>query len=125
MRQRRPEGRARGSRWSEAEAQVVLDEWRRSGESLAGFARQRGVGDQRLRYWIGQLAPSRGRDRRSASVRFHPVQLVEGLGAGRPDSRIEVVLGAGRAVRVPPGFASEDLARVLEVLDGAERGRGC
>jgi hypothetical protein len=50
-------------------------------------------------------------------VRFHPVHVMAGLDAGRAEQRLEIVLGAGRSVRVPPGFAPEDLARVIEVLE--------
>lgn len=40
-------------RWSEVEARGVLEAWRRSGLSLEGFAKQRGLVSQRLRWWKG------------------------------------------------------------------------
>jgi hypothetical protein len=102
--------------WREGEARVVVEAWRRSGESLADFARHRGVGRARLARWARRL------DRPSVGVRFHRVQLVErrlvGDDAERGGSRIEI---EGRCVRVLPGFGAEDLARVLEVLEGRQR----
>jgi hypothetical protein len=48
------------------------------------------------------------------------VELV-GNAAARERTAIEVVLLDGRRVRVPAGFASEDLERVLRVVEGARR----
>lgn len=42
--------------WTDDEARAVLDEWRRSGESIAEFARKRGVGAPRLYWWKKRLA---------------------------------------------------------------------
>ena len=71
---------------------------------------------QRLVRWSERLqGGSRG------SVRFHPVRLVggerEGERGGERDA-IEVLLLDGRRVRVREGFSSEELGRVLEVLEG-------
>ena len=43
------------SRWTESEARGVLAQWRSSGESLAEFARRRGVQQQRLAWWLKRL----------------------------------------------------------------------
>ena len=48
-------------------------------------------------------------------VQFHPVRLVGGESAP-----IEVELLNGRRVRVREGFSSEELRRVLEVVEGGE-----
>ena len=102
--------------WRETDARVIVEAWRRSGESLADFARHHGVGRPRLERWVRRL------DRASGSVRFHRVQLVErrptGADAHSGGAPIEI---EGRRVRVFPGFATEDLARVLDVLAGRER----
>ncbi|HSS00672.1 MAG TPA: hypothetical protein VLM79_26615 [Kofleriaceae bacterium] len=45
----------RRSQWTEADAQRVLDDWRRSGGSLEGFARARGLVPQRIAYWQKRL----------------------------------------------------------------------
>ena len=98
-----------GSRyWREAEARVVVAAWRQSGETLTAFARRRGVHPRRLARWARRLEGKRGEP-----VRFHPVQLV----AARPrEAKLEILLRSGCRVRVPSGFAVEDLRRVLEVV---------
>lgn len=42
--------------WTENDARVVFAEWRASGESLAAFARRRGVGIKRLYWWKRRFA---------------------------------------------------------------------
>jgi hypothetical protein len=100
--------------WREAEARVLVEAWRGSGEVLARFARRHGVDPRRLARWVSRL--ERGTDK---EVRFHPVRLLEkraepqrsGSGA-----RIEIELVHGQRVCVPRGFEAEDLRRVLMVL---------
>lgn len=102
--------------WREAEARVVVAAWHRSGKPVATFAREHGVEAARVSRWSGRLRAGAG------SVRFHPVRLV---GAARPEPRpepLEVVLVDGRRLRLPAGFAVEDLRKVLDVL---ERREGC
>lgn len=100
--------------WGEAEARVVVEAWRSSGETLARFGRRHGVEPRRLARWVSRL--ERGADE---GVRFHPVRLLEGQaepersGSGAP---IEIELGHGRRVCVARGFEAEDLRRVLLVL---------
>jgi hypothetical protein len=57
-------------------------------------------------------------------VRFHRVRVVErGVRKAAPlvGAAIEVEWSSGRRVRVMPGFAAEDLARVLEVLEARDQ----
>jgi hypothetical protein len=100
--------------WREAEGRAVITAWQRSGESLSSFARVHGVKPQRIVWWAARLKAGT-----SEPVRFHPVRLVELRRRSGDDRReaIEVVLADGRRVRVPEGFAAEDLARVLTVLE--------
>jgi hypothetical protein len=103
--------------WRESAARVVVAAWRQSGEPLRGFAGRYGIPHQRLKRWVRRLG---GRD---GSVRFHRVRLVErGAAAAAPalGAPIEIEW-AGRRVRALPGFAADDLGRVLEVLEGRER----
>jgi len=100
------------ARWSRAEGRAVLDDWQRSGESLAAFARRRGVQEQRLRYWVARRAEERG----AGPPRFHRVHLTDAV-RPREDDWIEIVVEAGHVVRVPPGFGAADLQRVLAVLE--------
>ena len=100
--------------WREADGQAMVDAWRRSGKRLSEFARERGVQARRLRRWVARLEPAE----RHGGVSFHPVRLTDASGASaRRDDVLEVVLGDGRAVRVPYGFAPDHLRRVLHVLE--------
>jgi transposase len=101
--------------WREAEARVMVEAWRTSGESLAGFARRHGVDPRRVARWAGRVAGSV-----PAPVRFHPVRLADRDGGG--GAAIEIHLVGGPRVRVPAGFQAEDLRRVVAVL---EPGRPC
>jgi transposase len=106
---------AKRRHWREADARAMLAAWRQSGKGLAEFARERGVHARRLARWAARLeaAPGNG-----AVVQFHPVRLVSASRAGAQHSEtLEVVLGNGRAVRVPYGFAPEHLRRLLQVLE--------
>jgi hypothetical protein len=93
--------------WREAEARVVVQAWRSSGEGLARFARRHDLRPNRLGWWVRRLG-SQGQ------VHFHAVRLVQ----QQPDSdgSIEIEFNGGRLVRVRPGFEAEDLRHVLEVL---------
>jgi transposase-like protein len=42
--------------WSEEDARLALEEWRRSGTSIAAFARERGISAPRLYWWRKRLA---------------------------------------------------------------------
>jgi hypothetical protein len=115
------------SYWREADARPVVQAWQSSGQSLSHFAAAQGLKVARLARWasrLGRRAVSR-RGRGSAGVpplklRFHPVELV-GSGTALETSAIEVVLLDGRRVRVPAGFGSGDLERVLQVLEERSR----
>lgn len=108
---------ALGRYWREADARVLVDGWRGSGETLVGFARRHGVKPGRLARWVRRLEEAEGR-----ALRFHPVRLVK-MGPGTEDgARIEIHLAGGGRICVPRAFEAEDLRRVLTVL--AEAG-GC
>ncbi len=99
-------------RWSEADARIVVLAWQRSGKRVSEFARENGLSSQRLVRWSERM---QGGSREG--VGFHPVRLVGGERGGELGA-IEVVLLDGKRVRVGAGFSSEELARVLEVLEG-------
>lgn len=96
--------------WREAEARVMVEAWRQSGESLSGFARRYGVDPRRVARWAARVKGSA-----PALVRFHPVRLAHHDGGG--GAAIEIQLAGGRRVRAPRGFEAEDLRRVLGVLE--------
>lgn len=99
-------------RWGEAEARVVVSAWRRSGKSMAAFAREHGLVAQRLSRWSRRVKGAA-----TSKVRFHPVRLIEGRREVEGFS-LEVVLVDGRRVRVQEGFSAEELERALMVLEG-------
>jgi len=98
--------------WREVEARRVVEAWRNSGESLAGFARRHRIDPGRVGRWAARL------ESEAEPVRFHPVRLARraepGDGGG---AAIEIDLVGGQRVRVGPGFQAADLHRVLAVLD--------
>lgn len=99
---------ARSRYWREDEARAVIEAWKQSGETVAGFCRWNGIAAARLSRWRARLdAPT--------EVKFHPVRLVHDPSV-RGRAEIELTLPGGVAVRLAPGFAAEDLRRVLAVL---------
>ena len=99
---------ARSRYWREVEARAVVDAWRASGESLAVFCRRHGVATARVARWSARLEGV-------APVQFHPVRLR--ADEGNPSrSGFEVELRDGTTVRVPPGFESDDLRRILAAV---------
>lgn len=80
------------SEWTEDDARVVLEEWRRSGTSIAVFARERGVSAPRLYWWRRRLSPD--------GARPSPVSLV-------PATIVSAVTTAAVVIRLPNGIAVE------------------
>lgn len=99
--------------WQAEDARVAVEAWKESGEELKAFARRHGIKPRRLRQWAERLEAS------EEAMAFHPVRVVqatEAAGEGPGGEPIEIVLGEGCSVRVSPGFAVQDLERVLGVL---------
>jgi len=115
------------SYWREADARVVVQAWKQSGHEASHFAATHGVEAARLARWAKRLE-KRGAGRRvrgsagaaALNLRFHPVELI-GSTTRLEASVIEIVLLDARRVRVPAGFASDDLERVLRVLEECSR----
>ena len=101
----------RKRRWNAVDASALVTAWREAGGPLAAFAREVGVGEERLRRWRVKLDADAGRGGGAADVLF--VEL-------RPrvapvDAGVEVLVG-GRVVRVRTGFDALTLQRVVETL---------
>jgi hypothetical protein len=101
--------------WGAEEAEAVLEAWRESGQSMAAFARERGLVRGRLARWQRRL---KTRSRDSQAIAFHPVRVVLPPHGG-PEAKpaIELVLSGGRRVAVHRGFDAvvlEELVRVVE-----------
>jgi hypothetical protein len=100
---------AKRSYWDEDDARVVVAAWESSGETLAAFARRHRVDGHRVSRWARRLAAS-------APLRFHPVRVTGAPEAGRYRDAIEIELPGGLQIRLPRGFATDDLQRVLAVV---------
>lgn len=108
-RQRTVDGRMHWQQWSEGEVRKALVELAESGESLAQFARRKGVSAQRVYYWKKRLA-------QTATPAFVAVPLTTGR------AQIEIA-SDGVTVRVREDLDLSRLADIIEVV--ARSGRGC
>lgn len=109
---------ARNRYWREADARVVIQSWRRSGEAVSAFARRYGLKPRRIVRWATWLEEA------TTPTKFHPVRVVDAVERERvasPAEAIEIVLSNGRRVRLPTGFEPDDLRRILTVLEGDAR----
>jgi transposase-like protein len=96
--------------WGEGEARRALAELARSGESVAQFARGRGMSAQRVYYWKKRLAATQ-------PPAFVAVPVVPAHAR-----QIEIIADSV-TIRVREDVDLERLAEILEVA--ARRGRGC
>lgn len=91
--------------------------WRNSGLSARAFCAEQGLSEASFYAWRRTLA-----GREAAAVRFVPLTV-------RPEVRtptvadglagaVELVLGAGRRLRIGPGFDGPTLTRLLALLEG-------
>jgi len=100
------------SYWHKGDARRIVEAWRESGEPVSRFAGRLGIDPRRVSRWASRLERLA-----AATLRFHPVRVADDDAHGRGDACIDIDVGHGRRVRVAPGFAVEDLRRVLAVLD--------
>lgn len=103
--------KVQGRRRSAAEMRELLEQWARSGVSLAVFAAQHGVQAKTLGWWRWEL---RRRDRAAAAVEF--VEVTPPPRMPVFDEGFEVRLPTGVAVGVPVHFDADALGRLLGVL---------
>ena len=95
----------------------MVRQCRGSGLSVWGFCEERGLSEPSFYAWRRTLA-----DRDAAAVRFVPVQVT-------PDAKpatktadgsagaVELVLDAGRRLRIGPGFDGPTVTRLLALLE--------
>jgi transposase-like protein len=74
--------------WTHDEARVVLDEWGRSGESIAAFARKHGFAAPRLYWWRKRL-----RSAKTGALSLVPASIIS--------------TGASVTIRLPGEVAME------------------
>jgi hypothetical protein len=93
----------------------MLRGWHSSGLSVRGFCEEHGLAVPSFYAWRRTLA------RRDSAVGFVPVQVIPEpeprTTAARLPSSLELVLGAGRVLRVAPGFDGPTLKRLLALLE--------
>src|SRR5450631_3954109 len=94
---------------------AMLRRWHSSGLSVRAFCEEHGLAAPTFYAWRRTLAE------REAAARFVPVQVIpepnpQTTAAGLPIS-LELVLGAGRVLRVAPGFDGPTLRRLLALLE--------
>ncbi len=108
---------AQQRKWSEHEARGVLDGWRKSGQSVERFAKERGIGSHRIRWWKAKLE-GQGTELAcsDSSLSLLPVQVTE-LPVPTCGELVAVHLRSGHIVKVGRGFDEEALLRVLIVLE--------
>ncbi len=93
---------AHRGQWSEHEARGVLSAWRKSGQTLERFAKERGLVPQRIRWWWSKLE--------GKSAALVPVQVTEPAPAKRGEP-VAVCLRSGHIVKVGRGFDEGRAAR--------------
>jgi hypothetical protein len=113
--------------WRKADAQAVLERWKRSGLSIRQFTEQEGFSQNRLYNWRKKLFPQDAIN--SSSLKMLPVKIVGSMGPGSnkqitevrssmlsQDDIMEVVCHNGWIVRVRPGFDIAALNRLVGLL---------
>jgi len=93
----------------------MVRQCRGSGLSVRAFCEERGLSEPSFYAWRRIL-----KERDAATVRFVPVQVAPAPTASPTDSAagaVELVLGAGRRLRVGPGFDGPTLQRLLALLE--------
>jgi hypothetical protein len=99
---------ARSAYWREDDAREVIAAWRRSGENRAQFCRAHGLAVARLSRWIARLE-------QATTIPFDPVRLRGVVGDG--SDVLVVELPGVATIRLVPGFAVEDLRRILSAFE--------
>lgn len=95
---------------------VLIERWRRSGETAAAFCRRQGIDPQRLSYWKRVLGMAAGRKltrQRRRAAGFVPVRLVD---VGSAAGNMEILLAGGDRLVVHEGVSRELLRDALTVL---------
>jgi len=92
--------------WKRDEAERVLADWAKSGESMAAFARRNQLGLHRLQWWRGQLT------QQPAAAAHEPVRLLPVVPRQAPLIALESV--AASAVSVTVGSTRIDVSDVRQ-----------
>ena len=93
----------------------LVGQWRRSGLSIRDFCAEQGVSEANFYAWRRTIA-----QRDAAGAGFVPIHVVADEKPAAADARgsgLELLLGAGRVLRVGPGFDGPTLQRLLALLE--------
>jgi transposase-like protein len=98
----------------------AIRRWHSSGQTIRGFCRQRGLSEAAFHAWRRTIARRDERAVPAASPERRPTFVP--LRATPPPAApaaapLELVLGAGRVVRVSPGFDAATLQALLAALE--------
>src|SRR5262245_63791461 len=105
---------AAARRWTEADARLLMREWKRSGLRLWTFARERGITPQRLAWWHQRLER---RARPTSKVSLVPARVVASTGS---DAAVGVVVQLPNGIAIDLGGASASfVASLVRDLLGA------
>ena len=104
--------------WTEIEARGVLEAWKKSGQSLEGYARSRGLVPQRLHWWKKKLRFGAVADK-SRPVALLPVRVTETEAESRRGEPVTVLLRSGHMIKVGRDFDESAFARVVALLERA------
>ena len=105
--------------WTVEEGAAMVAEWRKSGMSASGFARARGFGYHRLRYWLSREEEPMAKRTDFVVVPFDPPSSSEDEEAAGDGPMIEIFMADDVVVRIPMNaerhVITEALKAVLEV----------
>ena len=93
---------------------ALVEQWRRSGQSVAQFCRERDVPAHRLHYWKRRAEPVAGSGGAATASEFLAVDIEEAARA-KPsaEATIEIAVGAIR-VQLPLGCDRASFIRILK-----------
>jgi hypothetical protein len=96
----------------------VVQRWQRSGQTVRAFCDDQQLSEQSFYTWRRTIAE---RDRQAATTSAQPAAAFVAVRVtpSPAASALEVVVGSGRVVRVPPGFDAATLRHLLAVLEEA------
>ena len=106
--------------WTVEEGAAMVAEWRKSGMSASGFARARGFGYHRLRYWLSRDEEPTSERTDFVVVPFEAPASIEDEKSDEADGpMIEIFMADDVVVRIPMNaerhVITEALKAVLEV----------
>lgn len=96
----------------------MLEAWKKSGQSLEGYARSRGLVPQRLHWWKKKLRFGEAADK-SRAVAFLPVRVEDAATGARRGEPVTVLLRSGHMIKVGRDFDESAFARVVALLERA------